>query len=273
VSVVTVNKCGSYALRVTDSEVPTNISKHNKYIAVRQPGAPACVPIEWAEANTGCAYASGFDSPTAFTSIGDTFTGDSGDVFVSADGGTGITINAPTFNKGWKPSGFHTFVAQNGPTEYGEAPGLIHIVDATFNRGTSPTDAYIFSQVNDPDNVGPASFYIDWTQNITVIQASGEAVEGVTATFTDALLNAYTCTTDSNGQCSVAVTEYRDNNDGPPVPSVEDRNPFSLSLSGGGCSTYTQTRLRISAKTDHRFYAVHAPHQTENATCRFEPVW
>ena len=267
INVVSVDICGSYALRVTDSQVTTNISKDNKYTAVRLPGAPTCVPRQWSEANTGCAFASGFAGPTGFTSYGDTFTGDSGDVL---DGGaSGVTFYSPTFNKGWNPSGFHTFVAQNGPG----IPAIIHFVDATFNRGTSPTDAFFFPQ---DENDGPASFYIDWTQNILVTNSQGEAMAGVTATFTDALANIYTCTTNSRGWCSAVVTEYRDNNDGTPVPPVENRNPYSLSISGNGCATYTQTRLTISARGNLLFYATnergHGRRPIGNAPCRFEPV-
>lgn len=233
--------CAGAGLRVTESELTTNISEQNKLYGTRISGATACVNAEWSEAKPGCAFAMSMDGPTAFTSENDTFTGDSGDLFVGPDGAAGVTVQSPTFNEGSNPSNFHTFTAQNGPS----SPVTVHVVDATFNTGTSPTDAFIYAQNSD---VGPASYYIDWTQSMTVTKASGPAASGALVTFTDTLSNTYTCTTNSSGQCSVVVTQYRDNNDSG-ASQIENRNPYSLSVSLSGCTTNSSSGLTINAKT------------------------
>jgi len=249
----TSESCAASALRVTASPTPNSLSTGNTYTAIRESGAEDCETLGqqnqgiWGSHDTGCAYAASFMGTTGFTSIGDTFKGDSADIDISDDGGQGITIQSPTFLKGSNPSDFHTFVAQNGPLDQGTPePASVHIVDATFGPGTSSTDTEFSSQSNFG---GPASFYIDWTQTTTVKNSEGSQLAGATVKFTDALSNTYTCTTNSNGQCSVAVTQQRDNND-TQVNGVESRNPFSLSVTSSGCTTYNQTGLTISATTN-----------------------
>jgi hypothetical protein len=243
--------CAASALRVTESDYTTNVSYDQTYIASRQSGAVACTWATWSDTPPGCAVASAWDGPTGYTSTNDIYTGDSSDVFVSTDAPSNITIQSPVFNVGSNPSNFHTMVAQNGPTADAGTMTNFRIIDATFNTGTSPTDAYIFSTVSNPSNVGPASFFIDWTQTMQVNKASGPAVSGAVVTWTDTLSNTYTCTTNSSGACSVVLTQYRDNNDtgtgSGNVAAVENRNPYSLSIPLSGCTTYSASGVTISA--------------------------
>lgn len=246
VATASAGGCPATGLRVSDSEVTTNQSEDNQYAAVRATGAPACTNGTWTDMKSGCAFGIGLDGPIGFTSTDDTFTGDSGCIFVGPLGATGVTLQSPTCIKGSNPSNFHTIVAQNGPTGGGGGGAVnVSIIDATFGTGTGPTDTVIYAQ---GANTGPASFYIDWTQSMTVKMASGPDANGATVTFTDTLGNHYSCTTNASGVCSVAVTQYRDNNDAG-ANQVENRNPFSLSVALSGCTTYTQTGITISTTT------------------------
>lgn len=243
----TATVCSASGLRITDSESLSNGSTNEIISAVRGTGAIACTPGEWSEAKPGCAYALSVDadngvSVQAATITNAKLTGDSGCFFVGPDGANQIYVESSTCNKGSNPSGFHTITAQNGPSS---AVQNFHIVDATFNTGTSPTDTFISAQ---GANQGAVSFFVDWTQNMTVEKASGPAASGALVTFTDTLSNTYTCTTSGGGACSVAVTQYRDNND-TGANQVENRNPFSLSVSLAGCTTFSQSGITISATT------------------------
>lgn len=244
----TTSACPSSALRVTDSESVNNNTLSNVFTSVRQAGAGTCVQNEWAEAGSNCAYAGSFSmdiegaGTAAFSSKLDTFTGDAGDFYFAADGAAGVVIQSPTVNKGSNPSGFFTMVASNGPS----SPVTAHIIDATFNTGTSATDTKIDSMAS--GNQGAVSLYIDWTQTMAVTKAGGGAAVGALVTFTDTLLNTYTCTTDGAGDCAVAVTQYRNNND-TAANTHESRNPYALAVVLVGCTTNTTTGITISAPT------------------------
>lgn len=241
----TANPCGAGALRVTDSEYLTNESENNTYIATRQSGAGTCSRAPDQGPQAGCANASEWDGPTGFTSLDDTFTGDSCDVLLDVSGASGIVIQSPVFNQGSNPSDFHTFCAENGTVSEGGGPVTnFHVIDATFNTGTTSTDTD-FPQYN-VDNQGDVSLYIDWTQTMQVNKASGPAASGAVVTWTDTLSNTYTCTTNSGGQCSVALTQYRNNND-TAANQHENRNPYSLSVPFSGCTTYSASGITISA--------------------------
>ncbi len=243
--------CSGQALRLTDTETTTNLSENSTYTATRLSGATACVSGTWAEAEPGCAYALGLDGPLGATSLRDTFTGDNGDIFIGPDGapGTsgGIIIQSPTFNKGSNPGSFwHFLVVQNGPGT-ALAVANVHVIDPTFGPGVSFTDDWIYAQGS---NTGPASVYEDWTQTMTVTKASGPAAGSAVVTWTDTLSNTYTCTTNSSGICSVALTQYRDNND-TAANQYENRNPYSLSIPFAGCTTYVSSGITISATASH----------------------
>ncbi len=237
--------CSAIALRVSNSEVATNESQNNQYYGVRASGAPACTDGTWSDARPGCAFGISLDGPTGFTSTGDTFTADSGCIFVAPNGASGVTIQSPTCLVGSNPSSYHTLVAQNGPSGIsGGGASVVTIIDPVFGAGTGPTDTVLYQQ----GSAGAASFYIDWTQNMTINKTSGPAASGAVVTFTDALSKKYTCTTNSSGVCSVVLTQYRDHND-TAANQVENHNPYSLSIAISGCTTYTQTGISVTATT------------------------
>ncbi len=238
--------CSAAALRVSDSQVSTNLSENNQYFAVRASGAPNCVESTWADAGPGCAFGLSLDGPTAFTSSGDTFTADSGCIFVAPQGAAGVVVQSPTCFIGSNPSSYHTLVAQNGPAgTTGGGASSVTIIDPIFGAGTGPTDTVLYAPGG---SAGAASFFIDWTQNMTVSKTSGPAASGAVVTFTDSLSKKYTCTTNSSGECSVVLTQYRDNND-TAANQVENHNPYSLSIAISGCTTYTQTGISVTATT------------------------
>jgi hypothetical protein len=245
---VTAKACAASALRLTDVESASVISQDNSYVAVRASGATTCVTgSDVNEVPPGCAYGTSIDDPLAFTSIGDTFTGDSGNVDFDTVGSQGANFETPQF---FKPSTYdttyHTYTAMNGSTTGGGGPvENTYFIDPTYNTGTGATNINIPSQTTGYQ--GPVSFYsANWTQTMTVVKASGPAASGSVVTWTDTLSNTYTCTTNSGGVCSVAVPQYRINNDSA-ANGVENRNPYSLSITLSGCTTYTASGITVSA--------------------------
>jgi len=234
------NLCWGTALRLTDTETTTNVSKNNTYTAIRQSASsPACNFIG-GDSSTGCAHAVALDSPIAFTSQSDTFQGDSSDLFVDWDGGSGVIFISPTFLKGTtNPSpNFHTFVFRNGGTPVSN----VHVQDATFGAGTGPTDTDLPAKGG---NNQPTSLYIDWSQTVTVNKLSGGVAAGATVSFTDALGATYSGTTNASGVAVVVVTQYRLNNDNG-ANGIENHYPLKLNVSMSGCTTNTSTGLSIS---------------------------
>lgn len=243
--VASAKACSGGALRITDSEYLTNQSHNNTFIASRLTGATACVRNPDNAPQPGCANASEWDGPTAFTSLSDTYTGDTCDVLLDISGASGIVIQSPIFNKGSNPSNFHTFCAENGTVSQGGGPVTnFHVIDATFNTGTTSTDTDF--PVFNVGNQGDVSLYIDWTQTMTVKKASGPAAVGAVVTWTDTLANTYTCTTNASGICPVILNQYRNNND-TVANQHENHNPYSLSIPLSGCTTFNQTAVTISA--------------------------
>ena len=235
------DQCAGTALRLTQTLTPTNISKSNQYSAIRKSASSSACSFIGGDATTGCAYAVALDSPTGFTSQNDSFKGDSAVFYFDWDGASGVTFISPTVQKGTtNPSpNFHTFVFRNGGTPVSN----IHFQDVTFGSGTGPTDTDLPARGG---NTQAVSAYIDWSQTITVTKSSGGAASGATVTFTDALGNHYVGTTNSSGVVVQAVPQYRLNNDSG-ANGIENRNPYTRTVSMPGCSTASSSGLYISA--------------------------
>jgi Chitobiase/beta-hexosaminidase C-terminal domain len=241
--------CPAQASRITQSEQPDDISQYNTYTALHQTGFTTCNYTDsWQDAQPGCAYGIGLDGPTGWTSNNDIFQGDDADLFLEGAGAQNVTINSPTFNKNsTATSSFLWLVSQNGPPGCGDATNCVvsdfYINDPTFNNGINPLQFSIPAQGS---NSGAASVLLQYTQTMQVNKASGPAASGAVVTWTDTLGNNYTCTTNSSGACSIALPEYRLNND-TGASQVEARNPYSLSVPFSGCTTYTQSGISITA--------------------------
>lgn len=246
--------CAGAALRLTDTELLTNTSSNNTFIGQRISGASTCITQTWSEAGPGCANAASVSGAIGFKSTNDTLIADSADLFAGADGGCDVIFQSTTFEKGSNPSNFHTFRTQQGPnTPCSPTPAgggtydvNLIVIDPIFQAGTSKTDTDIGAQ---GANTGPASIYIEWTQTVNAVKASGPAATGATVTFTDTLSNTYICTTALNGAtstCSVPVVDIRNNNDSG-ANGHEAHNPYGLAVSLAGCTTNTQTGLSITA--------------------------
>jgi hypothetical protein len=237
------NNCGGAALRTRGLDDYNDKTIGNTFIALRTAGGVTCTPWPTTTA-PNCAFAfsslitaSGSVPVFQFTSEGDTFQGDSGDMFFDSDTGTNeAQFNSPTFIKpATADPNYWKFVASRQCCPGG--PVQAHVRDAIFGPGVSPTNTDIPHQ---GPNEGPFSLYIDWSQTINCTQASGGACNGGSVTFTDALSKTYTCTTEANGSCVAVVNQYRLNND-TGANGVEDHNPMTLTVSSPGCTTSTQT--------------------------------
>jgi hypothetical protein len=177
------------------------------------------------------------------TSTHETISGDTSDVFSYWDGTTSWTCNQCTFIKGSNPApGWVTFSFQNG----GGTVDPVYIVDPTFAGGASKDSNDL---QNTDGNHQAASYFIQWTYNVTVAQASnGAPVTSATVTIKDALNNTE-CTgaPNASGLFSCVVTEERWYNDGAGAHQ-EIHNPQAINISAPACTT-KQYSLTITAPT------------------------
>jgi len=243
VVVGTATNCGAAALKVTDSKSIGNESKNNVYKAVKTPDASPCIPREWSEVRPGCAYAVSLNGPSGFSSYDDTFQGDSGIVYLSEAGATNTTFYRSKFSAGsaFPSETFYTFTAANGP----DSPVSIDINDATFGTGTAPVGSMKIDARG--PNQGAVSIYINWTQTFCVVdETTSQPITGAAVTVTDSLANAYSSTTDASGCSSIVVTQYRLNNDHG-ANEVENRNPYSRTVSYSGCDASTAEGLNYAS--------------------------
>ena len=243
---VVAGACRANALGVSAAD-GSDLSSGNTYTAKRQLGSASCYATGLggggSVSSLPCAFAindygtAGSNGP--FVSRNDTFVADTA-ILYNDWGATGLLLISPTFQKGtYNPdTTWHTFIARNGGSS-----ATTHVRDATVGPGVSLTDVDIPAQSG---NQMAASFYIEWTQTVTVTKSSGPTASGATVTYTDTLGNTYAGTTNASGVATVVVTQYRDNND-TGTNQVENRNPYSRSVSLPGCTTNTVTGLAISA--------------------------
>lgn len=242
--------CMSSGLRITDTETTNNTGTDDTYAASHLSGFTTCVFNVDTAATGGCAVGTSIDGPTGYGNTGSSFAGDDADVLFDITGASGVTFHSPTFVKPTTAaSGFHTFVAVTGtPSQGGGSVTNVHFIDPTYDAGTSPTDLDVPAQDPTTPNMGAVTFYpADWTQTMQVNKASGPAVNGAVVTWTDTDSNAYTCTTNSSGTCTVVLSQYEDGNM-TGANQANSLNPYSLSVTASGCTTDSESGLTITAK-------------------------
>ena len=205
---------GAYGLQFNgDSGYPQNASIHNNTVTTYS-GLCGGVGLSFSNAGTGVtthdnsltcsrlgnstAYQSGEDylctgvrldtkqygGSAKIVSTHETISGDTSDVLFYWDGTTSWTCNQCTFVKGNNPApGWVAFSFKNG----GGTADPMYIVDASFAGGASKDSNDL---QNTDANHQTASYFIQWTYNVTVDQASnGTPVTSATVTVKDALNN------------------------------------------------------------------------------------
>jgi len=248
--VAQADECGAQALRVTDSRKGSgNISHDNQYAAQRV-------------GNT-MAFATAFGSggATGFTSIRDTFIGDTSAVRFDWDGGSNLIFRDCILAKGANPAvDYVTFSFRNGGKV---SITNIHFVDSIFQNGATKdsTDMKAIDSVNWP---GPAEYFIDWTFRLRVRDHDLKPVIGATIAVTDALGNSvFQGTTDQDGSISTLLTEFRMYNTATLVQK-EEHSPYRLDVKKAGCKSSLKDLVLPITKTTAQELLIDCP-STETA--------
>ncbi|MGA8232932.1 MAG: putative Ig domain-containing protein, partial [Candidatus Acidiferrales bacterium] len=194
-------QCDGGGLRLT-AVGAGNTSSNNSYTGKLLSGFSSGVVA------TGLSMDSG--GQPAFTATRDTFIGDTSSIYVDWDGAGPLTCISCTLGSGPEPSNYTTFYFWNGSLAV--TPGGLHFRDTTFTGSASKTS----TNMTVPGSNGQtAEYWIDWTYTLTVEDGTGAAVSGASVSITDALGNSiYSGTTNSSGQISAVVTEFRMYNSG-----------------------------------------------------------
>ena len=119
----------------------------------------------------------------------------------------------------------------------------MYFVDPTFLAGSeSQTNLSTWASHNSSNS---SSYFIQFTQTVTVKGASGNPISGATVTYTDALSNHYTGTTNSSGVTSIVVNEnqYAATNG---TFKITHYNTYSYTVTATGCTSSSASGLNIT---------------------------
>jgi hypothetical protein len=230
-------KCNAVGLRVT--AVGTgDTSSNNSYSGKLLGGFASGVVASGLSLDSG--------GQPAFTATRDTFIGDTSSVYVDWDGAGPFTCISCSLGSGPTPTGYTTFYFWNGGTSV--TPGGMHFRDTTFTGSASKTST---SMTVPGSNGQTAEYWIDWTYTVTVEDGTGAAVSGASVSITDDLgNNVFSGTTNSSGQASAVLTEFRMHNSGSSA-AQEMHTPDAVSISKSGCTTlsYSTTVSGTTSET------------------------
>jgi hypothetical protein len=235
--VADAQQCNGGGLRLT--AVGTgNTSSNNSYTGKLMSGFASGVVA------TGLSLDSG--GQPAVSATHDTFIGDTSSVYVDWDGAGPLTCISCILGSGPEPSNYITFYFWNGGTPV--TPGGLHFRDTTFTGSASKTS----TSMTVPGNNGQtAEYWIDWTYTVTVEDGTGAAVSGASVSIIDDLgNNVFAGTTNSSGQASAVLTEFRMHNSG--TSAVQEMHtPDAVSISKSGCTTlnYSTTVAATTSET------------------------
>jgi hypothetical protein len=141
-------------------------------------------------------------------SYSDFIQGDSADVYIYYAGSPTWTCSQCTFGKASTASASWVFFSNVGGASAGTPSHPFFFIDPTFTGGASESSNDLASYAS--ANSSKSFYYmIQFTQNLTVQNSAAAPINGAVVTYTDALSNQYTCTTNSSGQCSVIVNENK----------------------------------------------------------------
>jgi hypothetical protein len=231
-------QCNGGGLRLT--AVGTgDTSSNNSYTGKLLSGAASGVAANGLSIDSG--------GQPGFTATRDSFIGDTASIYVDWDGAGPFTCISCTLGSGPEPSNYTTFYFWNGGTAV--TPGGMHFRDTTFTGSASKTST---SMTVPGTNGTTAEYWIDWTYTLTVEDGAGAAVSGASVSITDALgNNIYSGSTNSSGQVSAVVSEFRMHNSG--TSAVQEmRTPDAVTISAGGCTTLSYSVTVAGTMSDTR---------------------
>jgi hypothetical protein len=231
-------ECDASALRITDSEVPTNESHDDSFTAVRS------------SATSANAYGWDNAGPTAFTARNDTFIGDTASYHANWDGAENESCVDCTFGKGAAhPSpNYVTFSFENG----GKIPVQnIHFQDSKFVGGAKKDSTDMKPILANQDWPGPAEYFIDWTFTLLVQDPNEKPMPGAAVSIMDSAGHtAFQGVTSQEGKIAVPLTEFRMYNTSSRVVK-EQHTPYRVTIKQQGCGDSPSFFIDLKEPTSH----------------------
>lgn len=135
--------------------------------------------------------------------------------------------------------------------------GPVYLIDPTYSGGAAfGSDDFTVCNTYCASNM-TASYVQMWTYTVTVKNGSGALISGASVSATDAqsgtsnaLGNAYSCTTNSQGQCSFVVNDKMKKVVTPNTPTTTSYNPISFTITAPGCTALNYGKTVASTLND-----------------------
>lgn len=257
------NQCEGLGYSLSSSASTTNSMTNVKATCVLVSGHAAvnCIGIQ--------NILNQYGNAALFTSTSSTFTGDTMDVFIgSANSGLvagpwacySCTFPKPTTAAAGKCGSmtesswvFLSFCLPGLATN--KVMPANYFIDPAFTGGASESSNDFALATANMSAGDSASYYILFTYTVTVKNSLGALISGATVTATDnqggtsnALGNAYSCTTNGAGQCSIVLNENQYSFTAPSAPVTTAYNPITFKILAPGFPLLTYSAT-ISATT------------------------
>jgi hypothetical protein len=218
--------CDGRAMRWTEVQpLNNNLSQSNYYKATRQ------------GATNKLAIAASFSQTADAVSYRDTLEADTFNAEISWEGGSNILLKNATFKKGTNPaSNYATFAFNGGSSAYKTITRVDSMIvqDATFLNGASK-DSVLMRPIGYNGWAVHATFTVQWTYRLKVVNSAGVAIPGATVTITGNKGTPITRTTDSSGSIPATVLKefvmYNTTNG-----VIRDSRTYTVKITSGTCS-------------------------------------
>jgi len=246
------NACPSTGLRLTALGIGIN-SHNNTYTGILDSGASLTPSAEFPV--TGVYLDSG-NAGNAWTSNNDTFIGDFSSVAIDSNGCGPSYFENSTFGSGTNPTGYVTFSFWNNSAGAAGACTQLYFMDPTFTGLASETSTNMQIGNNTPYDLAKYTIAYSWNGTVTGA-SSGNPISGAVITVVGATgQTECSVTTASNGTWSCtgptipgSLIKFTMANSATATLINTTHNPHMVTISKGGCSTYTNSALNIMAKT------------------------
>jgi hypothetical protein len=239
--VVTAGVCGGFGFSWSGTNQTGNVTQNN-HLECDLAGAPVSL-----QACAGFRMDAKQYSYVDFgiTSNHETILGDTSALHIWYDGTPSWTCSQCTFGHGTNPTSGWVFIDFYYGAGSGGGTNPLYFVDPTFLAGSeSLTNLSTWTSNN---RSLTSSYFIQFTQTVTVKGASsGNPISGATVTYTDALSNKYTGTTNSSGVATVIVNEnqYAGTNGN---FTITHYNNYSYTVTSSGCSSAGASGLTVTS--------------------------
>lgn len=238
--VAAAGECGAIAFEWSAINQTGNVSQNNTY------ECDASGTLASSQTCTGFGSASkqytSVDNAITFTN--DTFLGDKEALYFFYEGSNSTEFSQCSFGQGTNPQSGWLFINFYTAASSGGSINPLTFIDPTFLAGTESSTNMAAWETTNPTLT--AQYTIEFTQTVHVQNSGGSPIAGASVTYTDALSNAYPCTTDGSGNCKVIVNENQYSASGGTTTTTHYNN-YARAVSATGFPTDNASGLVITA--------------------------